>query len=59
MKNLNKLDEVPIAHIDENAIHKIKQLEKELGSKYYIIAFDKQGQDTHLDDQSRQYVFYE
>lgn len=37
----NKLDQVPLASIDNNELSQIQQLEQRLGEKYYLIAFEK------------------
>lgn len=37
----NKLNEVPLANVDDSELSKIKELEKALGEKYYLIAFEK------------------
>lgn len=59
MKNLNKLNEVPLAHLNHDELDKLTHLEKDLHEKYFIIAFDRQEDTSLLDDQSRQYVYYE
>ncbi|QUI24248.1 hypothetical protein HZI73_18980 [Vallitalea pronyensis] len=59
MKNLNKLNEMPIAELNHHELDKLTHLEKDLNEKYYIIAFDRQQDTTPMDDQSRQYVYYE
>ncbi|XMB85207.1 hypothetical protein RJG79_07200 [Mycoplasmatota bacterium WC44] len=41
MEDKNKLNEVPIAKINDGDINKIKELEAELNNKYYLIAFEK------------------
>lgn len=37
----NKLNEVPLARLDNKEIEKLKETERELGDKYYLIAFQK------------------
>lgn len=41
---LNRLDEVPIANIDDNVESEIKNLEQRLNHRYYLIAFDRSEQ---------------
>lgn len=41
MESKNKLNEVPLAHVNNNELSSIKDLEKKLDDKYYLIAFDK------------------
>lgn len=41
MESRNRLNEVPLANVDNKDLTSIKDLEKELGDKYYLIAFDK------------------
>lgn len=41
MDKKNKLDEINLAKIDSNDLNQIQNLEKELGEKYYLIAFEK------------------
>lgn len=41
MENKNKLNEIAIAQISQDELSKIKDLEKSLNEKYYIIAFKK------------------
>ncbi|WP_432662376.1 hypothetical protein R9X47_17770 [Wukongibacter baidiensis] len=41
MTHKNKLNEVSLASIDDKELKSIKDLEKQFGDKYYIIAFDK------------------
>ena len=41
MELKNKLNEVPLANVDAADLRSIKDLESQLGDKYYIIAFDK------------------
>ncbi len=59
MKTLNKLNEVPIAHLNHDELNRLTNLEKDFHEKYFIIAFERQEDTCHLDDQSRQYVYYE
>lgn len=40
----NRLNEVPIARISEEEERQIQELERKLGNKYYLIAFEKGGQ---------------
>lgn len=42
MEKKNKLDQVNLANISENEVNKIKELEKQLGGKYVLIAFEKE-----------------
>ncbi len=41
MEGKNKLNEVPLASVDNNELEKIKNLEQNLDNKYYLIAFNK------------------
>lgn len=41
MEDKNKLNEVKLASVSQDEINKIKSLEKQLGDKYYLIAFNK------------------
>lgn len=41
MDKKNKLDEINLAKVDANDLNQIQKLEKELGEKYYLIAFEK------------------
>ncbi|WP_284071444.1 hypothetical protein [Clostridiisalibacter paucivorans] len=41
MEMKNKLNEVPLANMKPNEVNEIKDLEKKLDNKYYIIAFKK------------------
>ncbi len=41
MEQKNRLNEVPLADITEQEVKSIQQLEKQLGDKYYLIAFQK------------------
>ena len=41
MEQRNRLNEVPLANIDDQDLRNIKELEKNLGDKYYLIAFEK------------------
>lgn len=41
MTHKNKLNEVSLANVDDRELKSIKDLEKQFGDKYYIIAFDK------------------
>lgn len=44
MNDFNNLNEVPLANLSNNELDKITDLEKELDEKYYLIAFEKNGQ---------------
>ncbi|WP_432406596.1 hypothetical protein [Wukongibacter sp. M2B1] len=41
MTDKNDLNEVSLANIDDKELRSIKDLEKQFGDKYYILAFDK------------------
>lgn len=41
MPDKNKLNEVPLANLDNSEIELLKQLETKLNNKYYLIAFEK------------------
>ncbi|WP_286673024.1 hypothetical protein [Anaeromonas frigoriresistens] len=41
MEMKNKLNEVPLANLNNQDLSKIKDLEKNLDEKYYLIAFKK------------------
>lgn len=41
MESKNKLNEVPLANVDNRELKSIKDLEKQFDDKYYLIAFDK------------------
>lgn len=41
MEKKNRLDEVKLAEVSNSDLNQIKELEQELGDKYYIIAFEK------------------
>ncbi len=41
MKQKNRLNEVPLANITEQEVKSIQEPEKQLGDKYYLIAFKK------------------
>jgi len=41
MESKNKLNEVPLANVNNTELRSIKDLEKQFGDKYYLIAFDK------------------
>jgi hypothetical protein len=38
----NKLNEVPLADLNDKELKEIKELEKKFEDKYYLIAFKKQ-----------------
>lgn len=44
MPDNNKLNEVPLANLDNSELELLKQLETKLNNKYYIIAFENNGQ---------------
>lgn len=37
----NNLNQLTVANMSENELRKVKELEGQLGDKYYIIAFEK------------------
>lgn len=37
----NNLDQVALGNVNDNELNQIQQLEKQLGEKYYLIAFEK------------------
>ncbi len=37
----NKLNEVPLAKVKDDELKEIKDLERQFGDQYYLIAFDK------------------
>lgn len=41
MESKNKLNQVPLATVNDNDLKSIKNLEQKLDDKYYLIAFDK------------------
>ncbi|WP_279279074.1 hypothetical protein [Senegalia massiliensis] len=41
MESKNKLNQVPLADLKEDELTKLKDLEKSLQEKYYLIAFEK------------------
>ena len=41
MESKNKLNEVPLANVNDNELNSIKDLEKKFDDKYYLIAFNK------------------
>ncbi|SKC83240.1 hypothetical protein [Maledivibacter halophilus] len=41
MESKNKLNEVPLANVNDNELKSIKDLEEKMKDKYYLIAFDK------------------
>lgn len=46
MNEINHLNEVPIANLSSDELNKITMLEKELDEKYFLIAFEKNNNDT-------------
>lgn len=40
-ETFNELNQVPIAHLNTDELQSLKQLEEKLGSKYYLIAFER------------------
>ncbi|SHK34291.1 hypothetical protein [Paramaledivibacter caminithermalis] len=42
MESKNRLNEVPLANINDGELKSIKNLEKQLNDKYYLIAFNKE-----------------
>ena len=41
MDRKNKLDQVPLANVNDNELNQIQQLEQQLGEKYFLIAFER------------------
>lgn len=41
MNDNNKLNQVPLANLNNNELNKVMELEKKLADKYYLIAFNK------------------
>ncbi|MFZ5967006.1 MAG: hypothetical protein ACOYVK_07500 [Bacillota bacterium] len=41
MEQRNRLNEVPLASVDDQELRNIRELEEKLGDKYYLIAFEK------------------
>lgn len=41
MESNNKLNQVPLANVNDNELNSIKNLEQKLDDKYYLIAFNK------------------
>ncbi len=41
MESKNKLNEVPLANVDDTELQSIKNLEHQFNDKYYLIAFNK------------------
>lgn len=41
MESKNKLNQVPLANVNDNELKSIKNLEQKLDDKYYLIAFNK------------------
>lgn len=41
MNDNNKLNQVPLANLNNNELNKVMELEKKLDGKYYLIAFNK------------------